>query len=192
MDSCSLWILFFFYSTNYNILFYILPYLSFLWILVVCGFHFFLFHKLPYSILYLPISLFFMDSCSLWISFFFYSTNHYILFYILQHGLYHILFTLNFISYLMPYLNHNPANIPSIYHIHQYLSSIIPFLINSSQDSANIMIRFHTYYSIFILFIDSCSLWILFLFLFIFFLFYKPQHSILYIVTWFISYPPIY
>ena len=90
----------------------------------------------------------------------------------------------------MPYLNHIPANNPSHYHIHKYLSSRIPFLINSSRDSANILIRFYTYYSIFLLFMDSCSLWILFLFFI--FLFYKLQHSILYLATWFISYPPIY
>ncbi len=147
-----------------------------------------------------------MYSCILWISFFFYSTNYNILFYILQHGLYHILFTLNFISYLMPYLNH-PATTHSLYQVQQYLSSIIPFLINSSQDSANIMIRSHTYYSIFILFIDSCSLWISFFYFYLFF-FYSTNHNIPFYISSHIfiislsylyhifiislSYPPLY
>ena len=65
---------------------------TFLWILVVCGFYFFIFTQTTtFYFISSHISPF-MDSCSLWILFFFYSINHNILFYILQHGLYHILY----------------------------------------------------------------------------------------------------
>jgi len=80
----------------------------------------------------------------------------------------------------MPYLNHLSAQSAFALSYTLILSSQIPFLFNSSQDSANILIRFHTYYSIFILFMDSCSLWILVVygFFFYFLFFYSTNHNI--------------